>query len=278
MAAYSDEFIKRPDGANIYVQSWFPEETKAYFLIAHGLGEHGERYAHMADFFNQKQIGVVAPDFRGHGRTPGKRGHINSLTNVVNDLDAVRQHILQTNGQKPVILFGHSMGGLIACRYLLDYQQNLRAAILSAPAIGIKAEPPAWQKKLVSALASLLPSMTLNNGLDAAWLSHDQHVVQAYRDDPLVHPKISLRLFLEMDQNGKQCLNRAGDIKLPVMLIYGGQDRIIDSAKAHAAFEQLSNSNKTEFVVQDAYHEVHNEPDHIKEFEAIWKWLAPLLK
>ncbi len=270
--------IDNPNGPQVYVHTWLPEhEPKAHLIVVHGLGEHGGRYAHLAEFFNKKDVAVYAPDHRGHGRTPGKRGHVNRLIEFVNDVELLRQHILKEYAKKPVFLFGHSMGGLIGFRYLLEHQNHISAAVLSAPAVGIKIDPPEWQKKLVSLLELVLPEMTLNNGIDAAWLSHDPKVVEAYRNDPLVHPKISLRLFNEMDKNGKLCLERASDITLPVMMIYGEQDKIIDGDKVHTAFERLSSSNKKEFVIQNAFHEAHNESNHLEEFEAMWQWLEPIL-
>lgn len=270
--------IDNPNGPQLFVHTWLPEhEPKAFLLVVHGLGEHGGRYAHLAEFFNNKDIAVWAPDHRGHGRTSGKRGHVNRLTDFVNDLERLRQHILNEHSPKPVFLMGHSMGGLIAFRYLLDHQDHIQAAILSAPAVGIKIDPPSWQKTVVSGLEKIVPGLTLDNGIDAAWLSHDAAVVEAYRNDPLVHPKISVRLFSEMDRTGKLCLQRAPEIKIPVMMIYGSEDKIIDGGKVHTAFERLSSSNKKELVIPNAFHEAHNEPNHQVEFEAIWTWLQPQL-
>ena len=162
--------------------------------------------------------------------------------------------------------------------YLLKYQKNIDAAILSAPPVGIKMPPPAWQKKLLGMLETLAPSLTLNNNIDAAWLSHDQEIVQAYRDDPLVHPKISVSLFQGMAKGGRRCLEESNTIVKPTLFVIGGDDKIIDYDAGHAAFENIQNDQKKEIVFAGDYHEVHNELDKQKLFDAIWEWVNDLFQ
>lgn len=169
------------------------------------------------------------------------------------------------------------MGGLISFLYLLKYQEHLNAAVLSAPPVGIKMPPPAWQKKLLGLLETLAPSMTLNNNIDAAWLSHDEEIVQAYRNDPLVHPKISVSLFQGMAKGGRRCLEESKSITLPVLFVIGGEDKIIDYDAGHQAFENINNKDKKEIVFPGDYHEVHNELDKEKLLDAILEWSSGVL-
>lgn len=262
------------EGVNLFYQSWLPAgEPRAYLLIAHGLGEHSGRYGHVADFFTDKGVAVFALDFPGHGKSGGKRGHVRDFKNFAQDVEQLRQIVLAKYGAKPVFLFGHSMGGLIAFDYALDYQQHLAALLLSAPSLGVKMKIPKWQAKLASALVSLVPSLTQNNGIDAAWLSHDEEVVNAYRNDPLVHPKVSLSLFLGMISTGKRCVEQAGALSLPTLLIFGNDDPIVSFEVAHQAFEKICSLDKKEIVYPDTLHESHNDFVKPDEFAAMWQWL-----
>jgi alpha-beta hydrolase superfamily lysophospholipase len=264
------------EGVNLYYQSWLPAgEPRAYLLIAHGLGEHSGRYGHVADFFTDKGVAVFALDFQGHGKSGGKRGHVRDFKNFARDVEQLRQIVVVEYGAKPVFLFGHSLGGLIAFDYALDHQSHLAALVLSAPTVGIKMKVPAWKEKLARSIVGLVPSLTLNNGLDAAWLSHDEDVVNAYRNDPLVHPKASLSLFLGMVSVGKRCAEQAATLSLPTMLVFGGQDQIVSFEPAHQAFLKINSADKKELIYENAFHEIHNDDDKFDELAAMWEWLKP---
>lgn len=275
---YSEGKLANAEGVELFYRSWLPAgELRAHLLIAHGLGEHSGRYGHMAEFFNEKSVAVFAIDHVGHGRSGGKKGHVRAFGDFSRDLEQLRRLVIAQHGDKPLALFGHSLGGLIAFDYALTYQPHLSALLLSAPALALKLKVPEWQKKAVRALVGALPAMTLNNGLDAAWLSHDPLVVNAYRTDPLVHPKISLTLFLGMVDFGKRCAERAAELTLPTMMIFGADDPIISYEFAHKAFEKLASQNKQEWVYPNTLHEIHNDFVKQEEFAAVWQWLEKIL-
>ena len=275
---YFEGKLKNVDGLELFYRSWLPAaEPRAHLLIAHGLGEHSGRYGHMAQFFNEKGVAVFAIDHVGHGRSGGKKGHVRAFGDFSRDLEQFRQFVIAQHGDKPLTLFGHSLGGIIAFDYALQHQQHLSALVLSAPALALKLKVPAWQKKAVRALVGVLPALTLNNGLDAAWLSHDLPVVNAYRTDPLVHPKISLTLFLGMVDVGRRCAERAAELKLPTMMIFGADDPIISYEFAHQSFEKLGSEHKQELVYPNTLHEIHNDFVKQDEFASVWQWLEKIL-
>ena len=271
----TDSFINK-NGAHIFTRQWTVENPVAGLLISHGIGEHSGRYEHVAEFFTAKGMSVFALDHQGHGQSEGKRGHINSFVTFAQDLETLRQRAAAELGNKPIVLFGHSMGALIVFEYLLNFPDNTAAAVLSAPPLAVQVNPAAWQKALLPVMKKLAPSLTLDNGIDAAWLSKDKTVVQAYRDDPLVHSKISVTLYLEMTKSGERCLNAADRISQPTLLLIAGEDKIIDEQALHQAFEQFTNPQKKKMIFKDDFHEIHNEPDQATEFEAIWQWLNSL--
>ncbi|MDZ7314798.1 MAG: lysophospholipase [candidate division KSB1 bacterium] len=266
-------FFSSISGKSLYYRAWIPESPKWILLISHGLGEHGGRYEHMATFFCERGAAVFAPDHLGHGRSEGKRGHVPNFHYFALDLEQLRVELVSRMPDLPIVLFGHSMGGAAALDYALSFQERLTAVILSAPALGLRMKTPKLQVKAADFLARIFPSLTLDNKLSAEWLSHDPQVVEAYRNDPLVHPKISAALFTGMTAVARQCLQAADQLKLPVLVIFGGQDPIVSFDAVRSAFEKFSSSDKKLLFYEKDFHEVHNDLSRMQEFQEIWLWL-----
>ena len=271
---HEEQWLTNKDGLKIYTQVWLPRsEPKANLIIAHGLGDHSGRYGHVAEYFVEKGLAVFALDHQGHGKSEGKRGHINSFSDFTDDLEQFRWQVTERSAEKRTLLFGHSMGGVIVMSYLLDYQHYIDAAVISGPPIGIKMGPPTFIKEIVLQLAKISPSLTVKNGIKPAWISHDKNVVTAYKTDPLTHPHISLSLFSGMYTAGKHIAAHAEKISIPIFMLYGSSDKIIEGAIIDAVFDKLSSEDKKKMVFQNDYHEVHNEADQLDEFDAVWAWL-----
>ena len=274
---HQESRLTNKDGLSIYTQSWLPQsEPKANLIIAHGLGEHSGRYKHMAHYFLEKQYAVFALDHQGHGQSDGKQGRVNAFSDYIDDLEQFRRNVVDLSPNKPTFLFGHSMGALIVLLYLMDRQNLVNAAVVSAPPIRIKMGPPVIFKELVTKIAKVSPSFAINSGLKAEWVSRDQTVVDAYKTDPLNHPHISMSLFSGMYNGGKQAFEDAEKITLPILLLYGSDDKIIDSDMVHNIFEKISSDNKELHVFEEDFHEVHNEADQLDEFDTMWQWLEKL--
>ena len=178
--------------------------------------------------------------------------------------------------QRPVLM-GHSMGGLIAAYYAFEHQNILKGLILSAPVLKIAMNIPSWQITLSKNLARILPKLTVNNGIDAADLCRDETVVKGYRKDPLTHSLISLSLFREMVLAGERCTNELFKIKIPTLLLFGGNDLIVDYKTAHDVFLKLENDKNKEILLENNYHEILNEFDKESTFEQIYEWLKTIL-
>ncbi len=193
----TDTFLSAQDDTAIFWQRWMPEETRRVLVVQHGLGEHSGRYQNLLDALEGTNTAVYAPELRGHGRSDGKRGYVDRFERFAEDLDALVQIARKENSDRKVFLLGHSLGGAIALWYALQqpYQQNLCGLILSSPTIEVADEATSTLKKWAAPLlARLMPSQTLDSGLNIRYLSHDPQVVKEYEEDPLVHAKISLAL------------------------------------------------------------------------------------
>jgi len=184
--------LKTTDGLDLFVRRWQADAVPHQwtFVIVHGLGEHGGRYQHLAEWFAPLGATVYAMDLRGHGRSGGQRGHAPSLSVILDDIEAVVRRAGEESGA-PLVLIGHSFGGLLAIAYALDRPGRLDKAVFSAPALVPKVKVPPWKQTLAGVLPKLAPRASFTNEIDPNLLSHDPAIAPAYVTDPLVHNRIT---------------------------------------------------------------------------------------
>lgn len=260
--------LRGEGGVRLHFRAWSPHRPRAALLIVHGLGEHSGRYASPAVALARRGIRVYALDLRGHGRSAGQRGHAGRFAELLSDVHALRLHAhAATAGALPVLLFGHSLGGLVAARYLQTHADPpLRAAVLSAPALGLGPDVPRWQRVLARRLSRLVPRLPSPNGLDPDNLSHDPAEVAAYRADPLVHRRITPRLFTEMEGAMRAAFAERERIRLPLRVLVPEADRIVSPPAA------LAFCAGTPFEVR-RYPGLFHEPLHEVQREAVLREL-----
>lgn len=242
-------------------------------LLVHGLGEHAGRYGEVAAHLHQWGFAVRAYDQQGHGQSEGARGDMLRPGSLQADLcrviDDTRQHpSLQGT---PLILLGHSMGGLVVARTLAEALRPVDAAVLSSPALG--AFPTFFQKILMASLPRVLPHLRVDNGLKTEFVSRDPDVVKAYKADALVHRRISAGLAGWILANGEKTLLDAAKWEVPTLLLYAGRDKLVN-AQATADFANAA----PQAVVQSQcfegmYHEIFNDLYRAQVFAALKRWL-----
>lgn len=260
------------DGLKLHQITWRPSgQPRAQFVIVHGLGEHASRYDHLVQALNAAGISVHAIDLRGHGRSEGRLGHTPSMDAYIDDLTLLLDSL---PGQLPIFVYGHSLGGLIAVFYNLRHQGKLRGQILSAPAFQRRYEVPLYKVILGRTLSQIWPTFTQPTGLNPDDLSQLTEVVEAYRNDPLVHDKASARFFTSMTDAGPEAIELASQITLPTAVIQGGNDRIISAEASRKFFDQLAAEDKTWIYLPDEYHETHNEADGPRVIQQIVEWVS----
>jgi len=250
-------------------------------LIVHGLGEHAGRYAHVMAHLAAQGWASLAFDQRGHGRAPGPRGGIPAPHSLLDDLGRVLAHARATL-PGPLVLLGHSLGGLIAARHVAEglapqpapWWQPVDALVLSSPALdpGMNA----FQKLLLAVAAPLAPGVALGNGLQPAWVCSDPAVVAAYVADPLVHDRVTPRLVRFIVDAGRLVQQRAPQWALPTLLLYAGADRCV----APAGSARLAAAAPPAWLQARRYdgmaHELFNEPDRARVLSDLSTWLAAL--
>lgn len=260
------------DGENIALHEWpLPRGSavRGVVLVVHGLGEHAGRYATLAAHLNAWGFAVRSYDQYGHGESGGARGGLPSPQRLLEDLaDVIEATHQRFGGDLPLIVLGHSLGGLVAASLVARRGAAINALVLSSPALGTRMSPV--QKLLLATLPRVAPNLTVGNGLDARFLSHDPQVVAAYRADPLVHDRISARLAQFIADAGRTVVGRAAAWDMPTLLLYAGADRLVDPS-ASRAFAAAAPQAVTAHCFDDLYHEIFNEPSpapllHLKQW------------
>lgn len=263
------------DGERIVLYDW-PCPTnltqRATVLLVHGLGEYAGRYEALAQQLNAWGFAVRSYDQYGHGRSGGQRGDLPHSDRLLHDLaesvDTVRA---QEAPNMPLVLLGHSMGGLVAARFVSLGLRPVDALVLSSPALRVRIS--ALEKILLSVARPLLPHLCVRNGLDAHKISRASAVVQAYLQDPLVHPYISTQLGAFIAQAGPATLAQAPQWHTPTLLLYAGQDALVNpqGSRDFAAAAPAQWVQSQCFAAM--YHEIFNEPEAAQVFAALQQWL-----
>jgi alpha-beta hydrolase superfamily lysophospholipase len=267
--------LESRDGLSLFGRSWQPNDAPlAALAIVHGLGEHSERYNHVGGYFAKRGYAVFAADLRGHGRSQGKRGHINHFDEYLDDAQALLDYAHAQTPDLPLFLLGHSMGGLIALTCALKRPQNLAAVIASGPGLRTRMKVPAWKTTLGNLMSSVFPSLSMPNGIDPNHISHDPEIVSAYISDPLNHNKVTARWYTEFTNAGEWALQNAGKLGIPALILQGGGDPIVDPGGAKAFFDRINHSHKKHIEYPGLYHEILNEPEKLQVMDDIQTWLA----
>ena len=264
------------DGDNIAVQDWplaFGQTLRGVVILVHGLGEHAGRYDHVARHLNGWGFAVRGYDQHGHGESGGVRGGLPTDRRLLIDLaDVMRSTRQRMERGTPLILLGHSLGGLVAARLVSLKARAVQGLVMSSPALD--AGLSRWQRLMAAVLAKVAPGLRVGNGLDVAALSHDPEIVQAYQSDPLVHDRVSARLARFIAQAGPATLAAAPAWKVPTLLVYAGDDRLVSPSGSRAfAVAAASTGVVTSQCFDAMWHEIFNEPDADLVFAALQAWL-----
>jgi alpha-beta hydrolase superfamily lysophospholipase len=271
--ASTQRSLQTPDGETLAIRDWplAVGPARAVVLLVHGLGEHAGRYAHVAARLHGWNCAVRAYDHHGHGRSSGARGGLPGVMRLVDDLALVIDDTRDAYPGAPLVLLGHSMGGLVAASLVARALRPVEGLVLSSPALD--AGLGAAQKALIALLLQVAPGLRVGNGLDLKYLSHDRAVVQAYRDDPLCHGRIGARLARFLADEGARVQAAAATWRVPTLLIYAGDDRLVRPSGSRAFADAAPDSVVCSRCFDAHYHEIFNELDAEPVFETLGRWL-----
>jgi len=263
------------DGDNLAMQDWpLPDglALRGVVVLAHGLGEHAGRYDRVASRLNSWGFAVRGYDHYGHGESNGVRGALPTETRLLDDLaDVIDSTRNRMKSGTPLILMGHSMGGLVAASLVALGQVQVDALVLSSPALdpGLNT----FRKFLLATLPRIAPNLTVGNGLDPNFISHDPAVVAAYKADPRVHDRISGRLARFIADGGAQVIEHAPHWTVPTLLMYAGADRLVNPEGSRAFAAAAPRQVVSAHCFEGLFHEIFNELESEPVFERLRQWL-----
>jgi len=259
---------------------WCAQRPRALVAIVHGIGEHSGRYAALASDLVRARFTCVSLDLPGHGETAGPRGDIPSWDKlrdqIVPAMFTATRGLPEQPSELPAVLFGHSMGGVIALDYALAHPRALSALVLSAPALRT-AMPPWWKLALANAARLTTPSAGFPNGLDPAHLSRDPEVVRAYREDPLVHDRISPRTYFAFMEAAQRCRQHIRTLQVPTLMFQGMADQMVDPKGALEAAGAAPHDMLRFVTWRDAAHETLNDLGRENVVRDLAAWLDAAL-
>ena len=271
----SEGYLDGVGGVRLFYRSWELPRARAALAIVHGHGDHSGRWENLAESLGAYGYSSYALDLRGHGLSEGRRGHVIRFEHLLQDVDRFRREVqgLADVGTS-LFLLGHSFGGLVCLRYIEEFEAGLSGAIISSPWLATAMPVPRWKTLVASTLNKFAPAMPFDSGLRPEHLSHDHLVVEAYRDDPLVHSRITPRFFAEASTAMGLALHRSDRIRVPVLFMLAGNDKVVSLERSETFARSLSARDVTIRVYTQAYHEVLNEPDRARALHDLRDWIA----
>lgn len=272
--------MKTSDGLSLHTRHWrAPSPALGTAVLVHGLGEHIGRYEHVAEHLTAQGWDVRGFDHRGHGRSGGRRGDIARPDSLLRDLGDFIDEVRRTDAARPLVLIGHSLGGLVVARFVAEsvapqpsaWSRPVDGVVLSSPAIDPGLHPV--QKALLAVAPRILPHLCVNNGLRPEWICNDPAVVQAYQQDPLVHDRISGLLGRFIADAGPAVLERASLWPVPTLLMWSGLDRCVSPAGSERLAQALPEGLRTVKAFPALAHEIFNERERGAVLGLLSGWL-----
>ena len=272
-ALAAEGVVASADGTKISYRAWPVPGARITFAVVHGLGEHSGRYERFATGMARHGMATFAADLRGHGRSPGQRGHVDSWSQWTDDVSAFVKHV-ETSVHGEVIPLGHSFGGAtLLSTVLASKLPGSKRFVVSSPALKVKVAVPAWKIGLGNVASKVAPRLALDNEVDPKLVSRIPEVVEAYRTDPLVHSKISSRMYTEWLASTKYILEHAGEIAIPFLILAGTDDGLIDPEGSKELHRRTPSKSQLR-LLEGRYHEPFNDHNSDEVFAAIADWIG----
>lgn len=261
-------------GLNLYSQSWYPEgQSQAVVAAVHGLGAHSSLFDVAVRYLVAQNYEVHSFDLRGHGRSPGQRGHINAWTEFREDLRAFLQQIFERRSGCACFLWGHSLGGTIVLDYALRFPQQLQGLIVTAPALG-KVRIAASKLAVGRLLSRVMPRFSLKLGIQEDLGSRDPKIISNYAEDPLRHCYGSARLATEFFATVDWIDQHSSNLQVPLLLLHGSADQVTLPEGSRAFFQQVLFPDKEHREYPGCYHDLYVDIDYQMVLTDLENWLG----
>lgn len=266
-------FLTARDGLQIFWRSWSPPSPKAHVFLVHGYSDHSGRYLHVGELLAKSGYAVHAPDCRGHGRSGGRRGHIDRFTDYLDDVEDFSRFLRPKVGEKKLFVVAHSHGALIIGRWLLDRPDGIAGVVFSSPFIRLGFDPPALKVFVAKLIGKVIPFLPIGNELHVEDLSSDEAWQEKTRQDELYLSKTTPRWFTEAQLAQEELLRRASEIVAPMLILQAGADPIVAPAASRELFDAITSSDKEWESYEGFKHELFNEVERQRPLGRMIKWL-----
>ena len=266
--------ISSQDGTSIFFrEALVPNCTQAVVLV-HGFAEHSGRYEHVMAALNDASISVMAIDLRGHGRSGGVQGHMESVDQYVEDIHTAVTVLKEKSQRSKIILMAHSMGGMVASHYAVTHPKELAGLVMSSPLMGIKVHIPTWKWVVGEVMANIKPFFQLKSTIDANDLTHDKAIVALYQKDDLNFHFVKAKWFSQIQTAIAEAQGFASRIQTPLLLQLSDPDRIVDAEKSREWFQKCQMPDRKQLVYSGFFHEIYNELEREKPIRDAIQWIT----
>lgn len=272
---HTSSSFKGYNNCELHYQCWLPpREIEAVLVLVHGLAEHCGRYTNLVNYFLPRGYAIYGYDQRAHGRSQGVPGHVESFSHFIKDLETFSDIVRNRHKKVKIFLVGHSVGALIATTFIAKNQDKFDGLILSGATIKPGSSVSSGTILAARLISFLLPNLGIET-IDALAISKDASVVNAYVNDPLVYRgKIRARLGTELIKAMQRLADNMPDINLPVLIMFGSNDRLSNPEGSLLLYEKIGSKDKTLKMYDGFYHEIFNEPGNTQVFTDIDNWLV----
>lgn len=266
-------YFSARDGLRLFWHTAKAQNPAAHVVVIHGYAEHLGRHAEVTRALASAGYTVHLVDCRGHGQSGGKRAHADNFDQYLSDLELFLARVKDQAQGLPLYMVGHSHGGLIAARYLLDKPEAVRGVVLSSPYFRLKLQVPALKIMAGKLMARILPSLPMRNDLKAEQLTRDVAIQNATRADPLYQQIATPGWFTASNGAQETVLRRATEFVTPFLLLFGGADGIADPAAGREFYEAATSKDKQHKQYDGLLHELFHEPERDLVFKDLIGWL-----
>lgn len=264
-------------GARLFFRCREVEEPRGRLLAVHGLGEHSGRLDRIAACANRARLDFFALDLRGHGRSPGRRGHASSFDRLLADLDRLRRRTGSGESKRPTFLLGHSLGGLIVGRYVQEFGfPGLAGSVLVTPFVDLAMRPSAWKIRVGDLADRLVPALTMDNEIRSDMLFRTPDEQALHANDPLVHHRVSARLWGEMRRQADILLRRAEQSRTPILFQLAGDDRVVSTAASRELATRFSGDTRV-IEYEGAFHDLYRDPSAEVAATDLVEWIDEIM-
>ncbi|ASB49495.1 alpha/beta hydrolase [Alkalitalea saponilacus] len=265
------------DGTVLQGRYWKPGQSPiATVCLIHGIGEHALRYDTWARRFCDAGFMIYALDYRGHGLSEGNKGHIDHISDLLDDIGALVRRSKRNFGEIPAFLYGHSMGGTLVLEFLVKRRQDFAGAIISSPWLKLIKPPSRFIQNAGKWLDPICPEVTFSTGIKSTHMTSLPQKKENADKDPLMHGRISIRMFNEINKCTESLIEWQNPVRTPLLFLHG----ISDPLTKPEASESIANKNTQlyKFIgYENTLHEIHNEPIADQAFEDINNWMSQII-